>query len=313
MPPWVVVGPGDDAAVVAPPRGALEVLTTDTLVDGVHFDSAFVPGTAIGHRALAVNLSDLAAMGATPRCALLSLALPAAMMLDRLDGFTEGLRRCATRAGVTIVGGNITNTAGPWSITIALVGTARPRRILTRRGAHPGDGVYVTGSLGAAAVGLERLRRGDADRPDAAPTDPCVARYLQPEARVGLGRQLAHHRAASSCMDLSDGLADGVRQLAEASQVGMVIDADAIPIATEVRTWCQAHGTDPVELALSGGDDYELLFTVRPRHGGRLRGATTRGGQVPITRIGRVTSDRDVRLARSGVMTALPTGFEHFR
>ena len=230
MPPWVVVGPGDDAAVLQPERGALEVLTTDAHVDGVHFDLRFAPPEALGHRALAVNLSDLAAMGAAPRAALLSLLLPDSLTVDVVDRMMDGLLALAAKYRVAIIGGNITRTTGPLAVDVTAVGTVGPRRALTRGGARAGDEVYVTGTLGDAAVGLSSLRDG------AASGQASVERYLYPDPRVRAGLLLGRNRAASSCMDLSDGLADAVRQVAEASRVGIIIEEDAIPISTEVRT-----------------------------------------------------------------------------
>lgn len=316
VPAWVVIGPGDDAAVLKPIRNQLEVLTTDALVEGVHFDTKFVPPRAIGHRALAVNLSDLAAMGARPRAALLSLALPPSLPLEVVDGFVEGLVAHAATEQVAVVGGNITRTSGPWVVNVTVEGSVRPRRVLTRAGARPGDGLYVTGSLGAAAAGLESLRARSAAT--SAAEDPCQLpaaeeRYLYPRARVRAGLQLAHHGAASSCMDLSDGLADGVRQLAAASGVGVLVDGDALPIPDGVRRWHLARSGDPVAAALSGGDDYELLFTVRPKHAGRLRGASARLGDLPITRIGVVTEDTAQLVRRGSAVSSLPAGYEHFR
>src|SRR5688500_15692980 len=218
MPPWVVVGPGDDAAVIVPERGALDVLTTDAQVDGVHFDLRFVPPDAVGHRALAVNLSDLAAMGAEPRAALLSLLLPDTLDLEAIDRIMDGLLGLAARHRVTLVGGNITRTPGPLALDVTAIGSVRPRRVLTRGGARPGDDVYVTGSLGDAAVGVQTLKHsGDLHSlgggGQVGMYERCVDRYLHPEPRVRAGLLLGRNRAASSCMDLSDGLADGVRQV----------------------------------------------------------------------------------------------------
>jgi thiamine-monophosphate kinase len=314
VPAWDAVGPGDDAAVLKPVRNALDVATTDALVDGVHFDTRFVPPQAIGHRALAVNLSDLAAMGARPRAALLSLALPAALALDVVDGFMDGLLAHAAAQQVAIVGGNVTRTAGPLVVNVTAHGSVHPRGVLTRKGARPGDGVYVTGWLGAAAVGLANLRsRAEDASGDACPVPACEERYLYPQARIRAGLQISHYGAASSCMDLSDGLADGVRQLSLASGVGMVVDGDALPVLDEARRWHQSHGTDALAAALSGGDDYELLFTVRPRHAGRLRGAGARCGDLPITRIGVVTEDTAQLVRRGSGVSALPQGYQHFR
>ncbi|HEV8397919.1 MAG TPA: thiamine-phosphate kinase [Vicinamibacterales bacterium] len=310
MPAWVEVGPGDDAAVIKPPRGLREVLTTDTLVDGVHFDQAFVPADAIGHRALAVNLSDLAAMGAQPRAVLLSLALPAGFAVAALDRLIDGFLRHASAHRATLLGGNITQTTGPLVINVTAIGAVRPRRALTRAGARPGDEIYVTGTVGDAAAGLAMLRASAAA---AKVESVCAGRYLRPEPRVRAGLQLAHHGAASSCVDLSDGLADGLRQLARASGVGVEIDVGALPMSDEARAWHAAAGTDALAAALGGGDDYELLFTVRPRHRGRLRGARRRIGDLPITRIGVVTRGSDLAVRDASGCRALPLGFEHFR
>src|SRR6185503_3435971 len=207
MPSWVVVGPGDDAAVIAAERGALEVLTTDAQVEGVHFDHRFVPADAIGHRALAVNLSDLAAMGAKPRAALLSLMLPDALDVAVVDGMLDGLTALAARHGVTLIGGNISRSPGPLVVDVTAIGSVRPRRVLRRAGARPGDGVYVTGSIGDALVGLHSLQeksgagsspRGPQpfDTLRVAPSGvegqesaPQIAeqRYLYPEPRVRMG------------------------------------------------------------------------------------------------------------------------------
>jgi len=310
MPAWVEVGPGDDAAVVKPPRGLREVLTTDALVDGVHFDQAFVPADAIGHRALAVNLSDLAAMGAEPRGVLLSLALPGTLRAAALDGIIEGFLRHAAAHRAPLLGGNITRTPGPLVINVTVMGTVKPRRALLRTGARPGDDIYVTGTVGDAATGLAMLR---AATTAATAESACVLRYLRPEPRVRAGLQLSHHGAASSCVDLSDGLADGLRQLARASSVGVDIDAGALPVSDEAKGWHAAAGTDWLATALGGGDDYELLFTVRPRQRGRLRGARRRIGELPITKVGVVTRGQDLTVRDASGCRALPHGFEHFR
>ena len=313
MPPWVDVGPGDDAAVIRPVRGALEVLTTDALVDGIHFDLRFVPPDAVGHRALAVNLSDLAAMGAEPRAALLSLLLPDDLDVGTLDGIVDGMLALASRYRIALVGGNITRTTGPLAIDVTATGSVRPRRVLTRAGARPGDDVYVTGVLGSAAAGLAMLKASDrgSDRDSdidvvsgfsrTTSPDACVERYLRPDPRVRMGMLLGRNRAASSCMDLSDGLADAVRQIAEASGVGVTIDTASLPIDGEL------------EHAISAGDDYELLFTSRPSQRGRLRNVRRQAGDLPITKIGVVTKGTDVLLRDERGTREMPRGYEHFR
>ena len=308
MPSWVVVGPGDDAAVIEPERGALGVLTTDAQVEGVHFDQQFVPPDAIGHRALAVNLSDLAAMGATPRAVLLSLVLPDALDVAIADGILDGLLALAAAHNVVVVGGNISRSPGPMMVDVTAVGAVRRRRLLTRAGARPGDGVYVTGTIGDASVGLQSLQTPRGPAPDA-----CQERYLRPQPRVRAGMLLGRNRAASACMDMSDGLADAIRQVAEASQVGIALDASAVPIGDEVRRWHDAQGNSVVDAAIGGGDDYELLFTVRPVHQGRLRDVRRRLGGLPITKIGLVTKERRLSVQTEAGERQLPEGFDHFR
>ena len=308
MPPWVDVGPGDDAAVIRPVRGSLDVLTTDALVDGIHFDLRFVPPDAVGYRALAVNLSDLAAMGAEPRAALLSLVLPDDLEVGTVDGIVDGMLGLASAYRVAVVGGNITRTTGPLTIDVTATGSIRPRRVLTRAGARPGDDVYVTGTLGSAAAGLALLKSGPevrlkADTTSASSTNACVERYLRPDPRVRMGMLLGRNRAASSCMDLSDGLADAVTQVAEASGVGITIDAPSLPIG---------GGTEP-QVAMTAGDDYELLFTSRPSQRGRLRNVRRQAGDLPITRIGVVTKGTDVLLRDEQGTREMPSGYEHFR
>jgi thiamine-monophosphate kinase len=324
-PGWLTVGIGDDAAVVEPERNRLEVLSVDAIVEGIHFDRRLTPPGAIGHRALAVNLSDLAAMGAAPRLALLSFVLPPALLRDDFDALVSGLAALALRHKLHVVGGNLTRSPGPLMIDVTVIGTAKRRQVLTRAGARPGDALYVTGSLGAAAAGLEILRHatnaaGEANDPAGSALAPgferCANRYLYPEPRVRMGLTLGRNRVASACMDLSDGLADGVRQIAEASGVGVILDAGALPVDAEARAWFDARGGDALAKAITGGDDYELVFTSPRRANGRLR-AASRGADVAVTRIGICTEAHNLILRRSsdGPPTdeAIPSGYTHFR
>jgi thiamine-monophosphate kinase len=318
-PEWVIVGIGDDAAVVETERNRLEVLSVDALIEGVHFDRSFTPPAAIGHRALAVNLSDLAAMGASPRLALLSLALPRCFPLADFDGLVASLVALASRYGTTIVGGNLTRIDGPLVIDITVIGTVKRRQMLTRSGARAGDDLYVTGSIGGAAAGLQLLQ-ATAGRPpseeeghESACHAALINRYLYPEPRVRLGLLLGRNRAATACMDLSDGLADAVTQLAEASGVGAAIDASALPLDPGARRWFEARGRDAVIDSVTGGDDYELLIAVRPRLSRRLTAAQRHGG-APLTRIGACTAAAgSVVLREGGVERQMPPGYSHFR
>jgi thiamine-monophosphate kinase len=196
-------------------------------------------------------------------------------------------------------------------INVTVSGTVKRRQVLARSGARAGDEIYVTGSVGAASAGRQQLADGAGGA-----TGDNAARFLYPEPRVRTGLLLGRNRAATAAIDLSDGVADGVRRLAEAGGVGAIVDAGVLPIGEETRTWFAARGLDPVMESLSGGDDYELLFTVRPRLRHRLR-AVAQGSDVPLTRIGVCTRERAVVLRRTAgdpsSDTPLPGGYTHFR
>lgn len=335
-PAGLVIGIGDDAAVIAPTRNSQLVLTTDAQVEGVHFDRRFSTPADIGYRALAVNLSDLAAMGATPRWALLSLAMPDDLPVDEVEALVGGMAALGREVGCQIIGGNLTRSPGPLMVDITAVGEARPRRVLTRSGGKPGDSLWVSGFIGAAGAGLEMLRQpemlgqpelklgpaddsrhepelklgpandirlGPANDVKLGPADVgpagdrnCIDRYLRPEPRVRLGLAIGQAKAARAAMDLSDGLADAAHQLAEASGCGVEIDADALPIDPAARAWWEATGKDPVLRAMSSGDDYELLFAVPRMWSGRLRHARSRVAEPALTRIGVLTKDSAARV-----------------
>lgn len=307
-PAWVIVGPGDDAAVIEPERRTLDVLTTDAQVEGVHFDRRFCPFAAIGHKALAVNLSDLAAMGASPRAALLSLVVPDALLVSEIDAILDGLLTLAARHRVALIGGNISRTTGPLVVDVTAIGAVAPRNVLKRRGARVGDEVWVTGSIGRGVVGLRALQEG-VESPQ---LQPAIEHYLRPDPRVRAGMLLGRNRAATACIDLSDGLADGLRQIAESSGVGIAIDVQALPIDEAVLGWFGQQRANPAVGAVSGGDDYELLFTVRPAQRGRLRAVRQQLGALPITRIGVVTKERKVVLRTPDGAIDAPEGFQHF-
>jgi thiamine-monophosphate kinase len=311
-PRWVTLGIGDDAAVVEPMRNTLDVLTTDAMVEGVHFDRTFTPPVAIGHRAMAANLSDLAAMGATPRVALLSLALPGSFPVPDVEAILDGLLALATRHGVQLVGGNVTRSTGPLLVDITAVGSVRRRRVLTRSGASPGDEIWVSGAVGTAAAG-RGLHRARGARPHVETDGATTRAYLLPEPRVRLGGLLGRTRAATACIDLSDGLADGLHQIAAASGVGVDVDLSAIPVMPAAAAWFGTRGLDPVRSALQGGDDYELLFTVSRRQRSRFAAVRRLVNDVLLTRIGRITSEAGVWLASSGAREPVGAGYEHFR
>ena len=308
-----MTGIGDDAAVIEPARGTLDVVTTDTLVEEIHFERSFVSAADLGHKILAVNLSDLAAMGAAPRFVVLSLVLPATMAAADLDLLVDGMLTLADRHKVALVGGNITRSSGPLVVGMTATGAVRRRRVLTRAGGRPGDALWVTGTIGAAAAGLACLQQNPAGpAPEDTDLAGCVEHYRRPEPRVRLGTLLGRNRAAHAAIDLSDGLADGLRQLTQASDVGAVVDGAAVPIHDGARRWFDTHGLAPLDAAVAGGDDYELLVAVPRAYHRRLAAVIRLARGVPMTRIGELTKDRALVLrTRDGDQT-LPIGYRHF-
>ena len=291
----VPVGPGDDCAVLAPQRGALCV-TTDAVVEDVHFTrAAFSPGD-IGHKALAVNLSDLASMGCAPRWFVCALALPRDFPARELSGLARGMAALAREHRIALVGGNFTS-ARELSITITAAGElSRPP--LTRAGARPGDVLYVSGTLGDARLGLEQLRAG-------VKRGAAVRRQRRPEPRVALGRLAA--RFASAAMDVSDGLAQDLGHLCAASRVRATVELERLPMTAAVRKALGPQG------ALAGGEDYELLLSVPPGRGQAFERACARAG-LPVTRIGHFSEGNGwVCRDMTGRVLPPPGGFDHFR
>ncbi len=273
-PPELIVGIGDDAAVWRAGASYL-VATTDTLVEGVHFLAGTIPWSDVGWKALAVNVSDIAAMGAQPLFALVTLALPPATEVASVDALYEGLRNCAAHFGVTIVGGDIVR-ASQVSVTVALLGQAQVRRgrplLLLRSGARPGDTIAVTGSLGEAAAGLRLLRQGVPSG------DPRTAAQLRPIPPLEVAQQAA--RLGIACgIDISDGLLQDLGHICRMSGLTAVLRAETIPIGQTAR---QAFPEDALALACTGGEDYQMLFTAPRALIQRLRASSA----TALTEIG---------------------------
>ncbi len=304
------LGIGDDAAAYRPPaRSRWEVVTCDTLVAGVHWSWDWFAPEAAGRRAAAANLSDLAAMGAAPERAYLSLALPRSFSSRQARGLARGVILELRRFGARLAGGDTVSTSGPAVVTLTLQGAVPAAELLTRQGARPGDLLLVTGDLGASAAGLACLRAGRGLRKA---FGPLVKRYLLPAPRLTAGRVLAHARRVAACLDLSDGLAGDARRLAEASQVGVAIHAERLPVSRLTRLAAQRLGRDPLAWALAGGEDYELLFAVRPADAGAVARHLRVLARLSCTVIGEVLPARaGLRLIRQGKTLPLPQGWEH--
>lgn len=287
----IVVGVGDDGAVLEPTPGRQQVTVVDTLVAGVHFPVELAPSD-IGYRAVAVNLSDIAAMAATPRWMTLALALPDASEAW-LSAFAEGLYAAMTEFDVALVGGD-TTSAPVVVTTVQITGEVEPGRALLRNGARPGDAVWVTGTLGDAAAGLAGLEGGAMVR-------ELVARFTRPSARVAYGRRLAG--VASAAIDVSDGLVDDLGKLCAASGVGAEIDAALVPMSSTLVEHVDADTGR--RYALAGGDDYELVFTSAE--------APPDPGIMRLTRIGSVVEGEGVTVLADGERLSIESGgYRHF-
>jgi thiamine-monophosphate kinase len=317
--PSIIRGIGDDAAVIAWDRNRYQVVTTDLLAEGVHFDRGTADFGDIGFRAATANLSDIAAMGGAPKYLLVSLAIPGDAIGRQVTQFYDGLMAASRIHNVKLIGGDTSASKDGWFVNITLIGSVRSGHVLFRSGARPGDDLYVTGTLGDSRVGLELLQR-----PRRAPRLRSLTprlqwfltqRHLRPTARVREGRWLSAVPWATSAIDLSDGLSGDLRHLCTASRVGAVIELSALPISPACRDYASAVKRDPSAFALAGGEDYELLFTVPTRHRIRFERASRRE-RMRMTRVGKITPLKD------GLRMVLPDGrqrplpvasYEHFR
>jgi thiamine-monophosphate kinase len=313
LPSYVRLGIGDDAAVIRPERGTEDVITTDALVENVHFRRDWTSARAIGHKALAVNLSDLAAMGATPRASLLSLAMPASFPLEDFDALVEGYAALAAQSGAVLIGGNVARSPGPLMVDVTAVGAVRPRRLLRRAGARPGHALYVTGQIGSAATGLALLEAG---RPRETMTPDelaCLERYEAPTPRLRFSGIVAKTGAASACIDLSDGLADAAKRLADAAGIGVLIHADELQVNPAAQAQFGIPSDDGCLGVCSAGEDYELAFAVAPRQERRFRAAIRRCPELLVHRAGVFEANPGARLDIGAKRLALSgPEFVHF-
>jgi thiamine-monophosphate kinase len=308
------LGIGDDAAVWQPTPGEQIVVTTDSLVEDVHFRRGWTDWESLGHKTLAVNVSDLAAMGAIPRLAVISLGLNGDERVDDLLALYRGLGGLARRLGMTIAGGDIVRSPGGLILHVTALGETRARRVLTRSGAKAGDLIGVTGTLGASAAGLRLLELATDDpRRRATTADQLIGAHLRPEPRVALGTALVDG-GATSAMDLSDGLFGDLPKILAASGVTARLDEGTIPVAAAVRA---LFPDDWLDLALRGGEDYELLFTA-PHHAWDAIEAAAREAGGMVTAIGemgpRGSGTLQIELVgRDGERHTMPRGaYDHF-
>jgi len=296
---------GDDAALWPPRPGYETILTCDWFLEDSHFIRGKHPADAVGWKCLARAMSDIAAMGGEPRCFLLSLALPLELTGKWLDGFLRGLRRAAKALRCELAGGDTTRQERVF-ISIAVIGEVKRGRAVLRSGASPDDLVFVTGIPGEAALGLELLKEAASQQRRAR---GALRKHLYPEPRIQLGQLLANEGLASAMIDVSDGLSSDLARLCEASGVGAVIAPGALPRLKGISD------AKAAQLALNGGDDYELLFTVKPQQIGQLEKSLRTLNKIPVSLIGGITKDTKLRLVNEEGATEelLQSGWDPFR
>jgi thiamine-monophosphate kinase len=310
----VVVGIGDDAAVLEPAPGRRLVVTTDLLIEDVHFRRRYAEPADIGWKALAVNLSDIAAMGACPRWSLVALACPPGTTMDEVEAFYEGLAALAAEHDVSLVGGDTSASPAGWVVNVTVIGDT-DRAPLTRSGARPGDVVAITGDVGRSAAGHAVLERREA--PAGLPADALAAvtaAHLRPRPRVREARWLAAASGVTAMIDLSDGVATDLGHLARESGVGVRVDLARLPVAPTTRMVARALGREPLAWATGGGEDYELLLTCEPSAFDRLRSGLAQATGTALTAVGEaLAGGAEVRfVAEDGQAVEVAAGFEHF-
>ncbi len=307
-PSGVVLGIGDDCAVTRGEPGRLRLLTTDLLIERVHFLRDAITPHQLGAKALAVNLSDVAAMGGTPLDAFVSIAIPQDVALSYLDALYGGMKEMARRFDVNILGGDTTGSRADLVLNIALTGEVAEDRILYRSGARVGDTLFVSGPLGDSQGGLDAVLHGRAGESPAA--RELVRRHHEPRPHLAEGRAIAASGFAHAMLDVSDGLAADLPHLCDRSEVGAELWQAELPLSPELREYCAAHRLEASAVALSGGEDYVLLLAADARLAGALAGEGMR-----LHAIGRVLeAGRRELVRRDGTRSPLaPGGWDHFR
>ena len=307
----VLRGIGDDAAVIDA-GGDLLLVTTDMLIERVHFLRGTISYRQLGYKALAVNLSDIAAMGGVPHEAFISIAIPPTVSVEELDELYDGMKELARSSGVNVLGGDTTGSKADLCLNLVVTGSVPRGEVLCRSGARVGDRILVSGTLGDSAGGLVVLL----ERPDV-PDDvakPLLDAHYLPELYLAEARILAASGAAHAAIDLSDGLASDLRHVCRGSRVGAIVDAPALPLSGALRALCDATGHDILRLALGGGEDYRLLATVDPGRVSELQAAVAAGTGRILFDIGEIVAGDSIRLRQAdGSCRPLElTGFDHF-
>lgn len=269
----VIQGIGDDAAILRAPHKEALIASTDLAIEGVHFDLAFESFKDVGHRIAMANISDIAAMGGTPKYILVAMAIPSSYKVSDLRALYQGLKKPCQAYNISLVGGDTSSSKSGLFLCLTILGQAPPKRVLTRQGAKVGDKVYVTGTLGDSKAGLQILQH-QAKHKNAKADQPyekfLKKRHLRPTPRLAVGQHLLKDGLAHAAIDVSDGLSGDIQHLCKASQVGVELWASHLPLSRQCQAYISTHFYSSIDFALAGGEDYELLFTVAPRNQGKV-------------------------------------------
>ncbi|MFZ5643369.1 MAG: thiamine-phosphate kinase [Bacillota bacterium] len=312
----VIKGIGDDAAVIAPVEGSVLLVSSDMLVDGVHFIYGRITPYQLGCKAMAVNLSDIAAMGGRPRHVLVSLALPGWLPVEEIEELYWGVKKTLSRWSVNLIGGD-TVRSDILTIDVMIIGEAFRERVITRSGAQPGDTLMVTGSLGGSAAGLEILMGEKlAEKVTEEDRNLLLSRHLTPEPRLEQSSLLSDMGFVTSMMDISDGLGGDIKHICESSNVGAEIYVNSLPVSPSAARVAVISGKNIFEWALAGGEDYELLFTVPAERKEQVIEAFKKAGKGNVTAIGKITDPgKGIRLLgmdKDLDLDSYKSGFKHF-
>jgi thiamine-monophosphate kinase len=307
-----VMGIGDDCAVIGPYDGKVLLITTDLLVEGIHFVLEKIDPVQLGRKVIAVNLSDIAAMGGKPVHGVISIAIPKTTALETIQSIYSGIKDMCRKYRVNLLGGDTSASPDRLVINAAIIGEATENEVLYRGGAKPGDRIYVTGTLGDSAAGL-KITSGDASAPDST-ASILIQSHNSPVPFLEAGKIIAKSKLAGSMIDLSDGLISDLRHICQASGVGARLFSSSIPLSKEVGLLAEINRFDPYQLALYGGEDYRLLVTVPPVNSIEFESLFVDGRPCHIYKVGEITLKKDIRIVMDeGREEAVQVkGYDHF-
>ncbi len=324
----VNLGIGDDAAALEIPKGYVQLITTDIMVENIHFKRNYFTPQFLAHKILVINLSDIAAMGGEPRYFLLSLGFPEDLESDFLEAFVTGLQQTAERYNVTLIGGDTSASKKSIILSLTLLGQVKKKELITRSQAKPGDYIYVSGHIGCSAVGLSLLKasyyldsdivlkegvRIDKEKEKLA--KQCLLAHLSPSPRLKLGRLLSSKGLVRAMIDVSDGISRDMNHICRLSKCGALLYYDSLPISEAVHYWAKKLKLSPYDLALHGGEDYELLFTIPPQKAQKLEDEVKRNQLIPITKIGEIRYEKEgIKMCHldGKSIPLLDKGYDHF-